>query len=46
MGDQQKDLGDTTTFAHLETRVSFGTHNFLFPQIVTKPTSWLGIYQA
>jgi hypothetical protein len=46
MGDQQKDLGATTTFAHLETRASFVTHNFLFPKIVTKHTSWLGIYQA
>jgi hypothetical protein len=46
MGDQQKDLGATTTFAYLETRASFVTHNFLFSEIVTKPTSWLGIYQA
>lgn len=46
MGDQQKDLCATTTFAYLETRASFVTRNFLFSEIVTKPTSWLGIYQA
>jgi hypothetical protein len=40
MGDQQKGLGATTTFAHLETRASFVTRNFIFSEIVTKPTSW------